>query len=140
MSAVIVFGDIELAALVWAKAQGFGAQVGFAVPNKTPPLPFLQVTLISEVPQFGDTPLVNSRIQFSCWAKVNDKATAMGLARAVATAAHLMSPFTTETPQGATTLHGANVDQTLWIPEPDSALARATVDVIFTATTSSEEG
>ena len=137
---VLVSGDTELAVLNWTKAQAavstlVGGQIGFSIPNKTPPLPFLELFLVSETHQVGDPLIVDSRMQFSCWGKVNDKATTAAIARAVATAAHNMLPFTTVTPQGSTKLHGAVVDTVLWIPEPQSNFARHTVDVIFTATT-----
>lgn len=143
MPSILVAGDVELAMYLWAKtnarilaALGQGGQIGFELPNNTPPLPFLSLDKISETTLGSDGLILTTRIQFSCWAKTSDKASASALALAVTTEAHNLSSTLIPTPQGLTTLHGASVDQTVWVPD-NTKTARYTVDVIVTSTTAS---
>lgn len=140
----LVAGDVELAVFQWAKGDArinavVNGQIGFQLPNSTPPLPYLAIEMVSETAQNVDGLILDTRLQFSCWAKSFDKATASALARAVQTSAHKMIPTDFVVPQGVVTLHGAAVDQVLWLPEAGVANTRYTVDVIVTSTTSTPQ-
>jgi hypothetical protein len=153
MPSILVAGDVEVAMIFWAKSCPritaiVGGQIGFELPNNTPPLPYLSLDKISETTVGSAALILTTRIQFSCWAKTSDKAAASALALAVTTEAHNMEEWKVDLsavawnprpafpPSGLVTLHGAVVDQVLWDPD-NTKTARYTVDVIVTSTTAS---
>jgi len=138
----LIASDIELAALKWAKANTAIAavvhgQVHFEVPGTTPPFPLITLSLAgSGFPIASEALIERALISFSCWAKPFDKATSARVAAVLRTEAFNLyrAPVTVTVPGAAVTLHGADVDNGIWDPDP-AGYARHVVDVVFTTTT-----
>jgi hypothetical protein len=69
-----------------------------------------------------------ARIQFDVWG--NTRSATEQTAAALATAADALSSFDA----GGVRLHGAVVESSRWLPDPDSDRPRFELDVVFTAT------